>query len=280
MAIYAIGDVQGCYDELRQLLDQLDFDPARDRLWLTGDLVNRGPDSLATLRFVRTLGGDAVTVLGNHDLHLLAAAADPTRLRRGDFGLQPVLEAPDRDELLDWLRGQPLLHHDTSRRITLIHAGLPPDWDLDIAMACAREAENVLRGPESGEFLRQMYGDQPRRWDPAHSGWKRLRFIVNCLTRLRYCTADGRLALEHKGAPEQQTDSVLPWFRLPQRRSRGLRILFGHWSTLGRVAWEDEGVWGLDSGCVWGGSLSALRIDREPWVLTQLPCPAYRSPSP
>ena len=278
MAVYAIGDLQGCYDELRRLLDRLDFKPGRDRLWLTGDLVNRGPDSLATLRFVRALGANAVTVLGNHDLHLLAAAIDPDRLRRGDTSLQSVLDAPDCDELLDWLRRLPLLHHDRQHQVTLIHAGLPPDWDLATATACAAEAETALRGPHYRELLEHMYGDKPRRWDPALEGWPRLRFIINCFTRLRYCSTDGRLALEHKGEPGEQADDIVPWFQLPQRRSRGQRLIFGHWSTLGRVAWEDENVWGLDSGCVWGGSLTAMRIDREPWEITQLPCPAHRQP--
>jgi bis(5'-nucleosyl)-tetraphosphatase (symmetrical) len=272
MAVYAIGDIQGCYDELRQLLDRLNFDPAVDRLWLTGDLVNRGPDSLGTLRFVRSLGAGAITVLGNHDLHLLAVATTAGRLRRGDDSLRPVLDAPDRDELLDWLRRQPLLHHDVTYRATLIHAGLPPEWDLNLARACAAEAETMLRGPQCREFFEHMYGDQPRRWDPTLDGWARLRFIINCLTRLRYCAPDGRLALEHKGAPQSQRDDVMPWFQSPGRKSRGQRIIFGHWSTLGRVTWEDESVWGLDTGCVWGGSLTALRIDREPWELTQLAC--------
>jgi bis(5'-nucleosyl)-tetraphosphatase (symmetrical) len=278
MRLFAIGDLQGCYSELRRLLDAVGFEPGRDRLWFTGDLVNRGPESLDCLRFVRGLGAGAVTVLGNHDLHLLAVAADPTRRRRGDGSLDAVLQAPDREELLDWLRRQPLLHHDPGRAVTLIHAGLPPDWDLATAQACAREVEAVLQGADYAELFRHMYGDQPRRWDPALTGWARLRFIVNCLTRLRYCTPDGRLALEHKGSPDGQSDGVLPWFRLPERRSRGQRLLFGHWSTLGRVAWPDEAVWGLDSGCVWGGSLSALRLDREPWALTQLPCPGHRRP--
>lgn len=279
MSLYAIGDVQGCLDELRRLLDQLRFDPAADRLWLTGDLVNRGPDSLGTLRFVRHLGDRAVTVLGNHDLHLLAVAAGAAPLRPGDAGLQAVLDAPDREELLDWLRRRPLLHHDAGRKLTLIHAGLAPEWDLRLARKCAGELEQVLGGPNYAEFFRHMYGDQPRRWDADLAGWPRLRFIVNCFTRLRFCAPDGRLALEHKGAPTDQADKVLPWFALPQRRSRGQRILFGHWSTLGRVEWAPERVWGLDTGCVWGGSLSALRLDAEPWQLAQLPCPAHRTPA-
>lgn len=278
MSTWVIGDIQGCYDELRRLLDQVGFDSAHDRVWFTGDLVNRGPASLETLRFVRSLGSAALTVLGNHDLHLLAVATGRTPLRRGDTGLHPVLMADDRDELLDWLRRCPLLHHDAQLDVTLIHAGLPPEWDIAAAKGYAAEVERVLHSPDYLELFQHMYGDQPRRWEDTLEGWPRLRFIINSLTRLRYCTLDGRLALEHKGAPGEQPDEVLPWFALPQRRSRGARILFGHWSTLGRVACEQENVWGLDSGCVWGGALSALRVHAEPWQLTQLPCPAYRAP--
>ena len=278
MSLYVIGDVQGCHNELRRLLELVRFDPAADRLWFTGDLVNRGPESLAALRFVRSLGDRAITVLGNHDLHLLAVAAGTARLRAGDTGLQAILDAPDRDELLEWLRRQPLLHHDAGLRLTLIHAGLPPEWDLVLARECAGELEAVLRGPRYIEFLQHMYGDQPRRWEADLEGWPRLRFIVNCFTRLRFCAPDGRLALEHKGAPGAQPDAVLPWFALPQRKSRGERILFGHWSTLGQLAWEREQVWGLDTGCVWGGTLTALQIDVEPWALAQLPCPAHCPP--
>ncbi len=278
MAVYAIGDIQGCYDELRRLLAQLSFDSGTDRLWLTGDLVNRGPDSLSTLRFVRSLGDRAVTTLGNHDLHLLAAASNGGRLRRGDDSLRAVLDAPDCTELLDWLRQQPLLHHDAALGVTLIHAGLPPQWNLATAQRCAAEVETMLRGSACTDFFRHIYGDEPLRWDTALNGWPRLRFITNCFTRLRYCTTEGELALKHKGEPGERVKGILPWFHMPQRKSRHQRIIFGHWSTLGQIAWEDEQVWGLDSGCVWGGSLSALRIDVEPWQLTQLPCPAHRKP--
>lgn len=279
MAVYAIGDIQGCYDELRRLLDRLNFDPGMDRLWLTGDLVNRGPDSLSTLRFVRSLGNRAVITLGNHDLHLLAAASNGGKLRRGDDSLRPVLDAADCPELLDWLCQQPLLHHDAALDVTLIHAGLAPEWDLATARSCAAEAETVLRGHDAADFFRHMYGDEPARWDKALKGWPRLRFIINCFTRLRYCTTEGELALDHKGKPGERTKGILPWFQVPQRKSRQQRILFGHWSTLGKVAWEKDQVWGLDSGCVWGGSLTALRVDVEPWEVTQLPCPAHRKPA-
>ena len=273
MAIYAIGDVQGCYRELQLLLMSLQFDPARDRLWFAGDLVNRGPHSLEVLRFVRDLGAAALTVLGNHDLHLLAAAADPARVKARDT-LHPILDAPDRDELLDWLRHRPLLHHDAELGYTLVHAGLPPQWDLPLAQACAREVEEALRGTHT-DYFAHMYGDEPRRWSNDLAGWERLRFITNCLTRLRYCGGDGHLALGHKGAPGSQPAGLVPWFEAPRRRSRNLNILFGHWSTLG--AYTAPGIFALDSGCLWGGQLTALRLDGEPrW--TRVPCAGVRVP--
>lgn len=258
MAVYAIGDLQGCYDEFRALLDRLQFEPARDRLWLVGDLVNRGPGSLECLRFVRSLGASALTVLGNHDLHLLAVAADAGRgLKKGDT-LDDVLRAPDRDELLAWLQRQPLLHEDRELDWAMIHAGLPPEWSVADAAICARDVERVLAiAPE--EFYARMYGNEPDRWSPGLAGYDRLRFTVNCLTRLRYCTADGRLLMKPKGPPHEAPADALPWFRVPGRRSAGSRILFGHWSALGWHA--ADGVVSLDTGCVWGGRLTALRLD-------------------
>lgn len=276
MAIYAVGDIQGCLQDLQRLLDLVKFDPEQDQLWLTGDLVNRGPDSLGTLRFVHGLGARATTVLGNHDLHLLALATKPGLRKRKDSALDAVLKAEDCDELLDWLRRLPLLHHDPALKVTMVHAGLAPAWDLATAISCAREVEAVLREPGYAALFDHMYGDQPRLWHPTLKGWDRLRYIVNCFTRLRFCSTDGGLALSEKRSPEHAAQDVLPWFQIPDRASRGQRILFGHWSTLGRVAWEEESVWGLDSGCVWGGSLCALRIDPAPWTITQLPCPAHQ----
>ncbi len=278
MATYAIGDIQGCQDSLRQLLARIGYDPDMDQLWLTGDLVNRGPQSLETLRFIRSLDSRAITVLGNHDLHLLAVAAGKARLRQSDMGIQQVLEAPDSTELLDWLRHRPLLHHDPALGVTMVHAGLAPQWDLVMAMQCSKEAESVLQGDNHAELLTQMYGDEPRCWDSSLTGWPRLRFIVNCLTRLRYCTKGGGLALEHKGMPTGSDAALLPWFQHPQRRTRGHKVLFGHWSTLGQVEWPEDEAWGLDTGCVWGGGLTAARIDQEPWQITTLPCPTFRKP--
>lgn len=260
MAVFAVGDVQGCYDELQRLLAQLRFDPQEDTLWFTGDLVNRGPKSLATLRFASSLGERAVCVLGNHDLHLLAVAQGAAPQRRSDT-LEAVLAAPDREELLTWLRHRPLLHHDASLGYTLIHAGLPPQWDLPTAQGCAREVEEVLRGENHAEFFRRMYGDQPLVWSPALKGIERLRFIVNCFTRLRYVNAAGELDLASKGPPGSQRPGFLPWFEAPGRKSADLHIIFGHWSTLGEV-WGHN-VYPLDTGCVWGGRLCALRLDGD-----------------
>ena len=257
MAVFAVGDVQGCYDELRALLDVTGFSDA-DTLWLTGDLVNRGPKSLEVLRFVRDLGPRAITVLGNHDLHLLAYAEGYSKLHPDDT-MQQVTAAPDGEELLWWLRHCPLLHHDEQLGFTMIHAGLPPQWDLATARACAGEVEIVLRGDGYRDYLANMYGNQPQCWSLQLEGWARLRFITNCLTRLRYCHSDGRLALKHKTALGTQPDDVVPWFDVAGRRSRGHHIVFGHWSTLETGSRED--VHALDGGCVWGGSLTAVRLD-------------------
>jgi bis(5'-nucleosyl)-tetraphosphatase (symmetrical) len=259
MATFAIGDLQGCLDDLKRLLDRIAFDPAEDQLWFTGDLVNRGPQSLESLRFVKQLGRRAVTVLGNHDLHLLAVAAGTAPSRKSDT-LDEVLSAPDRDELLDWLRQRPLLHHDQELGYTLLHAGLPPQWDLTLAKECATELETVLRGPGFIEFFRHMYGDRPDRWSADLAGMDRLRFIVNCFTRLRFVGPAGELDLKTKGAPGSQPAGYLPWYEVPGRKSAGLHLLFGHWSTVGEVQ-EAHNALGLDTGCVWGGRLTALRLD-------------------
>ena len=276
MAVYAIGDIQGCYDELRRLLEQIDFEPMEDRLWFVGDLVNRGPDSLAVLRFVRGLGDRAVCVLGNHDLHLLAlAAGNPKHAKAHTLG--DVLSAPDRDELLDWLRHRPLLHHDEALDFTMVHAGLPPQWDIATARGCAAEVEQVLRGPDHGGYFLQMYGNKPARWDPALIGMDRWRFTTNCLTRLRYCDRDGRLCLKEKGPPGSQARGRVPWFQHPARRSAGRRVVFGHWSTLGYSA--SDNTWGIDTGCLWGGGLTLLRLDGPAPSRFTLPCRQWQSPA-
>ncbi len=274
MAVYAIGDIQGCYEELLGLLALIQFDPQHDRLWFAGDLVNRGPKSLETLRFVRELGDVAITVLGNHDLHLIAAAYGKP-LDHEDHTLDAILTAPDREELIDWLRSRPLLHHDAGLGYTLVHAGLPLQWDLDTAQRCAREVEAVLRSDRITDFLRHLYGNKPKRWSEKLTGWDRLRFIVNCLTRMRYCDRDGRLKMKPKGPPGSQPAGLLPWFDLPGRANRDLRIIFGHWSTLGVP--DVPGIYAIDSGCLWGGQLTALRIDTGPTRIC-LPCPELLKP--
>ena len=260
MAVYAIGDVQGCADQLEELLARLCFDASRDRLWLVGDLVNRGPRSLDTLRFVRSLGDAAVVVLGNHDLHLLAIARGGAGWKKTDAGLVPVLDAPDREVLLDWLQARPLMHHDAGLGASLLHAGLPPQWTLAVALDCAREVERRLQGERVGQLFANMYGDEPSVWRDELEGWDRLRFSINAFTRLRVCAlADGRMLLKYKGPPGTAPAGTTPWFRVPWRKTDGQRLVFGHWSALGYVA--ENSVLGLDTGCVWGGALTAQRID-------------------
>ena len=268
MAHYAIGDLQGCHAEFVALLERLRFDPGRDRLWLTGDLVNRGPASLAVLREVKRLGGAVTVVLGNHDLHLLALAFAPKTVKRRERELEAVLEAPDAAELLDWLAARPLLHRDDALGWTLIHAGVPPQWTLDQAESCAREVERALR-KDRRALLEEMYGDAPDRWTPSLKGTDRLRFTVNCLTRLRFVDRKGRLLLGHKGGIAEAPAGGLPWFRHPERATRGNPLVFGHWSTLGYLA--EPGLRALDTGCVWGGALTAVRLDRDAKPV-RLPC--------
>jgi len=275
MAVYAIGDIQGCYDELRELLVKIRFDKDHDRLWFVGDLVNRGPKSLETLRFVRALGPVAITVLGNHDLHLLAAAHGIRPDNIDDDTLEPILAAPDRDELIDWLRRQPLLHYDRDLGYLMVHAGLPPQWDLKLAQQCAGEVETVLRGSGLPAFLTRMYGNKPKQWSEDLTGWDRLRFIVNCFTRMRFCDRNGRLDLKTTGPPGSQPEGFYPWFEIPARASQGMNIIFGHWSTLRTP--DIPGVYPIDSGCLWGGLLTALRIDTPPQRI-DLPCPGWLAP--
>jgi bis(5'-nucleosyl)-tetraphosphatase (symmetrical) len=269
---YAVGDVQGCYDPLRRLLDTAGFDPARDALWLVGDLVNRGPQSLEVLRYVKRLGERAVVVLGNHDLSLLVVAAG-VRPPHAEDTFGAVLRAPDRDELLDWLRRRDLMH--VAHGYAMVHAGLLPQWSIAQARALAAEVESALRGADYVEFLRAMYGNRPARWSDALAGYDRLRVIVNALTRLRLCTAEGEMEFSHKTGLDGAPAGYLPWYEVPGRASRGTPVLFGHWAALGLLLRED--VLGLDSGCVWGRRLSALRLeDRR---LFQCDCPAINSPA-
>jgi len=257
MARWAIGDVQGCCDELEALLARIGFSADRDRLWLVGDLVNRGPRSLAVLRLIRSLGENAVCVLGNHDLHLLAVALAGAKLHKNDT-IADILAAPDRDALLEWLWQRPLAHFQAGD--LLVHAGVVPQWSVLQTLTLAGEVERALRS-DAPALLAQMYGDQPDRWQPTLSGAARLRLAVNVLTRLRFCTSTGRIDLKHKGTPDSVQPPLLPWFMAPQRASRGTRIVFGHWSALG--LYRAEGLLGLDTGCVWGGTLTAVNLDQN-----------------
>jgi bis(5'-nucleosyl)-tetraphosphatase (symmetrical) len=275
MALYAIGDIQGCDAELGSLLKTLDFSPDRDQVWFVGDLVNRGPGSLATLRRIRALGDAATVTLGNHDLHLLAVALARAKIRSDDT-LDAVLAAPDRDALLEWLLTRPLLHEDHALNMCLLHAGLAPQWDLPTARACAREFERALQRDPRG-VLGELYGDEPVRWEDSLTGPDRLRFIANCFTRLRYVDGEGRLALRAKGSPDKaQKKSLIPWFDAEHARWHGPRVVFGHWSTLGYFRNAD--VTSLDTGCVWGGSLTALRLDAPDAAPVQIGCRTARTP--
>jgi bis(5'-nucleosyl)-tetraphosphatase (symmetrical) len=259
LATYAIGDLQGCYEPLQRLVDAIGFDPARDRLWFTGDLVNRGPQSLQCLRYVKSLGAAAVTVFGNHDFHLLCIAEGVEQKKKRDT-LEEVLHAPDRDELLDWLRRRPLMHAEDG--FVLVHAGVLPEWSVDRALSLASEVESMLRGEDYRVLLARMYGDEPRRWSDTLTGIERLRVVINAMTRLRMMDHDGAMVLPFKGKPADAPAGTMPWFDFPQRASRDHTVIFGHWSALGRMVRDD--VVCLDSGCVWGRSLSAIRLsDRQ-----------------
>lgn len=258
MSTYLVGDIQGCFDDLTQLLDQAGFNPACDELWLTGDLVARGPQSLETLRFVKSLGDRATTVLGNHDLHLLAVAEGIAKNKPKDK-LQPLLDAPDRDELLHWLRHQPLLAEHPHHDFVMSHAGIPPQWDLSQSRDAAREVEQCLQSDRYLWLLENMYGNGPDTWQPTLHGIERYRYIINAFTRMRFCYPDGRLDMACKLAPAQiDHHELLPWFSLP-RQAIGKTMIFGHWAAL--MGHQDEQVIGLDTGCVWGNSLTLLRWD-------------------
>jgi bis(5'-nucleosyl)-tetraphosphatase (symmetrical) len=273
MARFAIGDVQGCATELRTLLAAIRFSADRDQLWFVGDLVNRGPYSLECLRLIRDLGDNAVVVLGNHDLHLLAMVFGARLPDKPGDTLREVLRAPDRVPILQWLLERPLAYQDPTHGELLVHAGLVPQWSVPQTLLLAREVQTALRAaPE--EFFAHMYGDKPDQWSDALSGADRRRFIVNCLTRLRVCTADGHVALKAKGAP-LPASTLLPWFEVPGRASRDTRIIFGHWSALGYV--NAHGVIGLDTGCVWGGALTAVNLDR-PIRPISIACSGYQEP--
>ena len=282
MALYLIGDVQGCDAALERLLQTIAFSPSRDRLLLLGDLVNRGPASLAVIERVMALGDAAQAVLGNHDLHLLGVAVGARRAGRRDT-LQDILQAPHRDALLDWLRQRPLALAEHG--VLMVHAGVLPAWTLEQTLALAGELQTALRGPGWRDFLHEMYGNQPDQWSESLSGSARLRVIVNALTRLRFCTAEGRMEFDTTSAPGSPKGRAaaqagyLPWFDVPERRTAGSVIAFGHWSTLGWQA-ERPDLISLDTGCIWGGHLSAVRLGRtaRERELIQVRCPQAQEP--
>lgn len=259
MATYAIGDVQGCFSALLQLLEKIQFDSSKDTLWFTGDLINRGKESLATLRFVKQLGPKHHTVLGNHDLHFLAVAYGVKSLKKEDT-LSDILSAPDREELIDWLLHRPLLHHDTHLNFTMVHAGFAPSWDLPLAKKLADEIATILQGSEVKEFFLHMYGNLPDFWDDRLRGWERARCIINFFTRVRFCYPDGRIELQTKNLREKT--GLIPWFEIPNRSHADLKIIFGHWAALeGKTS--SAFLFALDTGCVWGNCLTAMRLEDE-----------------
>jgi len=260
MAVYAIGDVQGCLEPLQRLLDAIRFDPSADRLWFCGDLVNRGGQSLGVLRLIHSLDIHSHVVLGNHDLSLLAIAARPEgERRRTNAELQEVLFADDGPQLLDWLRARPLVHMDASLGWMMVHAGLAPKWTPKIALARSNEVQSRLSGSGHEKLLRVMFGNQPATWNPKLEGIDRLRAIINICTRMRFCSPKGTISFDHKGAPGSQKPGLYPWFDVPGHAKRELKIVCGHWSTLG--LFMGLGVHAIDTGCVWGGKLTALRLD-------------------
>ncbi|MGY3925981.1 symmetrical bis(5'-nucleosyl)-tetraphosphatase [Aeromonas simiae] len=271
MANCFVGDVQGCYDDLRRLLDLAKFDPTEDTLWLCGDLVARGPDSLSVLRFVKSLGERAVTVLGNHDLHLLAVAGGHATLKKKDK-IEPIIKAPDAAELLDWLRFQPLLAEHPEHPLLMVHAGLSPAWDVTLARQCAREVESLLQGEQYQWLLKHMYGDHPDSWSNELTGIERYRYIINVFTRMRFCYFDGRLDFKCKLGPKESTPGLRPWFEQREHHVDDPIIVFGHWAALmGQCAVAD--IKALDTGCVWGNSLTLWRYEDDALIAT--PCPVH-----
>lgn len=260
MSTYAIGDVQGCYQELMDLLELIKFDKQKDQLWFTGDLVNRGSGSLKVLRFIKALGDSAVTVLGNHDLHFLSVMNNIVAAKNKDT-FHDVLDAKDARELTDWLRCQPLIYHDKTLNYTMTHAGIPPLWNLKQALQYGEEVHQLLRSNNYTHFLENMYGDEPDQWDEALTGWPRLRLITNYFTRMRYCDGNGRLELRYKGPVGQQPTGYYPWFAVPGYVSP-LNIIFGHWASLrGKVSIPN--IHALDTGCCWGNELTAMRLEDQ-----------------
>lgn len=268
MATYLIGDIQGCYDSLQELLHAIDFDQADDQLWLCGDLVNRGGQSLQVLKLLRSLGSSVSVTLGNHDLHLLACFERFAGGRTGNSEFNAIFADPDCESLLDWLCTQPLAAWSESHRMLRVHAGVIPQWDAATALGMGQEISNMLQSAQRGEFLRRIYGNRPRRWRDDRTGWKRLRLIANILTRLRFCDADGQALFEASGPPGSQPGEFRPWFKHKHRQTRDVTVAFGHWAALGLKV--RKRYIAMDSGCVWGGKLSAFRLEDR--ALFQVAC--------
>ena len=272
MAVYAIGDIQGCFSELEQLLDKINFTTSTDQLWLVGDLVNRGSQSLETIQYIRSLGDSAKCVLGNHDVHLIACHSG-VQTCKPKSSLNQILQHPQVNEIINWLRFQPLLHHDLNLDRIMVHAGLIPQWDLATAKLCANEVETQLKSSHYADFLDHVYGDTPNQWDPELSQQNRWRVTLNAFTRLRLCDQQGRMDFSFKGQLGEQREDLHAWFDVP-RKSENLNIIFGHWSALGLK--QTYNLLGLDTGCIWGNQLTAARIDCNPVTLHQLDCTAKK----
>ncbi len=270
---YLVGDLQGCCDAFDRLRAELQFSPSRDRLWILGDLVNRGPQSLQTLRTLRDLGDAATCLLGNHDLHLLAVAEGVRPAHRTDT-LRDILEAPDRDAWIDWVRRRPLAAQ--AHGWLLVHAGVVPQWDAAQTLALAAEVEAMLRSPDLRGFLHVMYGNEPAHWDEGLQGAERWRFVINVLTRIRFCSEDGTLDFKVKEGADAAPPGLVPWFEVPARRTAGTPMAFGHWSTLGLIDRPD--LLAIDTGCVWGGRLTAVRVDGGRREVIQVACEQAQAP--
>lgn len=261
MATYAIGDLHGCYDQLQDLLQKIKFNPNKDKLWFTGDLINGGPKPVEVLQFIKSLGKNAVCILGNHDLVLLGVAAEKLASPKDrDIGFDPILKHPKSAELIAWLKTLPFVHYDPQFNALLVHAGVLPNWNLQQILTYNKELELALHQAHNSEFFEKMFGNQPDTWDDKLEGWDRLRFFMNCFTRMRFCNASGKLELHAKGNLTEAPDGYASWFRIANRKTKDIKIIFGHWAALkGEV--RDENVYAIDSGCVWGNNLTALRLD-------------------
>lgn len=260
MSTYIIGDIQGCYDELIELLDKIKFDKRKDFVWFTGDIINRGPKSLEALRFIKNLGNSANSVLGNHDIHIIAIALknDHASIKKADNGIKQLLNAPDKDELLTWLRKRPILHKDDDLNFILTHAGIYPLWDIETAEKMAKKAENLIRGENFNDFIEKMYGNTPSKWSESLKSIEKMRFAINAFTRMRYCDHNGNLLFHYKKDLDNKPTDHIPWYALQRPTPITQRLVFGHWSALG-YKYKNNTI-SIDTGCLWGGELSAIKV--------------------